>query len=167
MTESARGFLHGLSNLTISNIERAVALLWWHSRLDHGAARTPKQLVDEIVDVGYPQQNVTRLTKSLEADSRTSKAADGGFRIRISARSDLDAKYEALTGPRPAPKSDAVLPTNMFDGTRGYIEKVVYQLNASYSFSLFDCCSVMCRRLLETLIIEIYEAAGRANELLS
>src|SRR6266704_1635586 len=75
----------------------AVALLWWHSRLDHGAARTPKQLVDEIVDVGYPQQNVTRLTKSLEADSRTSKAADGGFRIRISARSDLDAKYEALT----------------------------------------------------------------------
>jgi hypothetical protein len=50
-------------------------------------------------------------------------------------------------------------------GTRQYIERVVLQLNASYDAGLFDCCAVMCRRLLETLIIEVYEAVGRAEEL--
>src|SRR5206468_1835173 len=49
--------------------------------------------------------------------------------------------------------------------TRQYLERVVLQLNASYDTGLFDCCAVMCRRLLETLIIEVYEAAGRADEL--
>jgi hypothetical protein len=42
---------------------------------------------------------------------------------------------------------------------------VVYQLNASGTFGLYDCCAVTCRRLFETLIIEVYEAAGRAVEL--
>jgi hypothetical protein len=57
------------------------------------------------------------------------------------------------------------LPTAMFKGTRGYIERVIYQLNVSYSYGLYDCCTVMCRRLFETLIIEVYEGAGRADEL--
>jgi hypothetical protein len=35
----------------------------------------------------------------------------------------------------------------------------------SYDAGLFDCCAVMCRRLLETLIIDFYEAVGRADEL--
>jgi hypothetical protein len=114
---------------------------------------------------GYPHQNVSRLTRKLEADSRTAKATGGGFRIRISARSALDTAYTKYVGPRPAPETDAVLPNNMFKGTRGYLERVIYQLNASYSFALYDCCAVMCRRLFETLIIEVYETAGRTDEL--
>ena len=56
-----------------------------------------------------------------------------------------------------------MLPIDLFDGTRGYIEKVVLQINASFDASLYDCCAVMCRRLLETLIIECYEANGQAE----
>jgi hypothetical protein len=42
---------------------------------------------------------------------------------------------------------------------------VVEQINKSYDIELWDCCAVMCRRLLETLIIEVYEKLGRANEI--
>ena len=38
------------------------------------------------------------------------------------------------------------------------MEKVLSQINGSYDCALFDCTAVMCRRLLETLIIEAYEA---------
>ena len=62
-------------------------------------------------------------------------------------------------------QSNAVLPLDLFAGTRTYIVKVVAQINRSYEESLFDCCAVMCRRLLETLIIEVYEAKGWADEL--
>ncbi len=162
---TSKDFLHAVKDLPLSNLDRAVALLWWHSQGDHGISKTPKEIGAEIVDAGYPQQNITRLTGQLEGDPRTTKAVGGGFRIRISARSALDTEYAKYVGPRPAPESDAVLPTVMFKGTRGYIERVIYQLNVSYTYGLYDCCTVMCRRLFETLIIEVYEAVGRAGEL--
>ena len=61
--------------------------------------------------------------------------------------------------------SDSVLPRELFDGTRGYIEKVVSQINGSYDHGWYDCCAVMCRRLAETLIIEGYEEQGRSDEI--
>jgi hypothetical protein len=43
-------------------------------------------------------------------------------------------------------------------GTRGYLEKIVHQINGSYSNGWYDACAVMVRRLVETLIIEVFEA---------
>ena len=136
MAGTAKDFLHAVKDLDMTNVERAVALLWWHSQGDHGVSKTSKELIDEIADAGYPRQNTTRLTRELGSDPRTALAVGGGFRVLISARSLLDEKYRPYTGPQPAPATDSVLPRSMFDGTRGYIERVVYQLNASYTLEL-------------------------------
>ena len=64
-----------------------------------------------------------------------------------------------------APIDQPVLPHSLFTGTRGYIEKVVYQINRSYSSACFDACAVMIRRLIETLIIEAFEYQGRSNRI--
>jgi hypothetical protein len=61
-------------------------------------------------------------------------------------------------GTRPA--NEFILPHAMVRGTRGYIEKVVYQINGCYEKGWFDGCAVMMRRLIETLIIECYEKYG-------
>lgn len=58
------------------------------------------------------------------------------------------------------PQNQHVLPHAMVSGTRGYIEKVVFQINGSYEKGWFDSCAVMMRRLVETLIIECFEADG-------
>lgn len=58
-------------------------------------------------------------------------------------------------GTRPA--NEFILPFAMVRGTRGYIEKVVNQINGCYEKGWFDGCAVMMRRLLETLIIECFE----------
>jgi len=50
-----------------------------------------------------------------------------------------------------------VIPFSIVRNTRGYIEKVVNQVNGCYEKGWFDACAVMIRRLLETLIIEVYE----------
>ena len=62
-----------------------------------------------------------------------------------------------------APIDQPVLPHSLFRETRGYIEKVVYQVNRSYSSTCFDACAVMIRRLIEILIIEAFEHHGRSN----
>ncbi len=53
--------------------------------------------------------------------------------------------------------SQQVLPRSLFSGTRGYIEKIVNQINGAYEKGWFDACAVMIRRLIETLIIECFE----------
>jgi hypothetical protein len=50
-----------------------------------------------------------------------------------------------------------VLSQSLFNSTRGYLEKIVYQINSSYENTCYDACSVMIRRLVEILIIEAYE----------
>ena len=63
------------------------------------------------------------------------------------------------------PNSQGVLPHACVSGTRGYIERVVFQINGCYEKGWFDGCAVMMRRLLETLIIECFEAAGIASKI--
>ena len=53
--------------------------------------------------------------------------------------------------------SQQVLPKSLFSNSRGYLEKVVNQINGCYEKGWFDACAVMIRRLIETLIIECFE----------
>jgi len=63
------------------------------------------------------------------------------------------------------PNSQSILPRALVTRTRGYIERVVDQINGCYEKGWFDGCAVMMRRLLETLIIESFEAHNLALEI--
>ena len=65
------------------------------------------------------------------------------------------------------PDSEQVLPISLFLNTRGYLERVVNQINGCYEDGWFDACAVMIRRLVETLIIESFEHYGIANQIQS
>ena len=158
-------FLRSIAEQKLSVNERAVALLWWYGLDNPSTARSARDLAVDLESAGFGQQNPTRLRASLERDKRTAKTRDGDFYVRSTARPALDNEYLALLSSRPVQRSNSILPLEMVVGTRQYIERVVLQLNASYDAALYDCCAVMCRRLLETLIIETYEAHGRADEL--
>lgn len=64
-----------------------------------------------------------------------------------------------------ASDANAVVPSILFKGTRGYLVKIANQANGAYSQGWFDASAVMIRRLLETLIIEAFEKHGRAAEI--
>ena len=55
-------------------------------------------------------------------------------------------------------KCQNVLPLSVVKDTRGYIEKVVNQINATYESNAYDASAVMIRKLVETLIIETFES---------
>ena len=64
-----------------------------------------------------------------------------------------------------APESEQVLSGSILRGTRGYLEKVLAQVNGCYERGWYDACAVMIRRLLETLIIEAFEKHGLAAQI--
>lgn len=61
--------------------------------------------------------------------------------------------------------SQQVIPKSLGTNTRGYIEKILNQINGCYEKGWFDACAVMIRRLVETLIIECFEAHNLANRI--
>ena len=55
-------------------------------------------------------------------------------------------------------KSEAIVFKPLIRNTRAYIEKIANQINGCYEMGWYDACAVMIRRLIETLIIEVFEA---------
>jgi hypothetical protein len=160
---TAQEFLEQAMEHTTNAVDRSVAMLWWAGRGDPRVGMTAKQIAAEFEHAGHSKQNASRLNAQLRRDRRTVKDGNGGWRLAPQPRRDLDGTLGALV-PRPKPlaNTDSVLPKDLFSKTRGYIERVVEQMNKSYDVGLYDCCAVMCRRLLETLIIEVYEHSGQS-----
>lgn len=160
-------FLLSLEHSALKTMDKAIALLWWMGREDPNVGATARQLCEIIERNGYPQQNASRLDSQLE--TRRSLVGKVGktsiWRVHPRGRVKLDELYGEHTLPKPPKATDSVLARSLFEDTRGYIEKVVRQINGSYDAELYDCCAVMCRRLLETLIIETYEHAGRSSDI--
>jgi hypothetical protein len=79
---------------------------------------------------------------------------------------DLDIRRE-LGPPEEGRYSDTqlVVPRSIVRGTRGYIERVVNQVNGCYENGWNDACAVMVRRLIETLIIEAFEKNSIAHKI--
>lgn len=72
--------------------------------------------------------------------------------IDVDVRRELGPPDEGLLAD-----TQLVVPRSIVRGTRGYIEKVANQANGCYEKGWYDACAVMVRRLIETLIIEVYE----------
>ncbi|MGA7242403.1 MAG: hypothetical protein WBX19_04430 [Terracidiphilus sp.] len=158
-------FLKCIEEKQLKILDLALALLWWVGRDDPSKGIGAAVICSELESAGYPKQNTSRLTTGLKKHPGTSKAGKSEWRLHPRARRSLDAEYAFALKPKPLAQSDSVLPTDLFRGTRDYIERVIQQINRSYDAELWDCSAVMCRRLLETLIIETYEKAGRAGEI--
>ncbi len=81
-------------------------------------------------------------------------------RALVLAKAIDDAAPDSLLPPSEvvAPRQQPVVPHSLFRNTRGYIEKIAFQINGAYEAACYDACAVMVRRLIEVLIIESFEA---------
>jgi hypothetical protein len=164
MQSALQDFLAALVSERLSAPERVVAAIWFHGTTGSNGEGSLREILAEIEQAGYGQQNATRIAHSLSRDQRLVKGKSG-FRIRATSKPDLDGRFLAFLAQRPIPVSSSVVPMELFRGRWSYVERVVIQLNASYDGSLYDCSAVMCRRLIETLMIEVFEMLGRAAEI--
>jgi hypothetical protein len=57
------------------------------------------------------------------------------------------------------------LPEAVWRNTPRHIEEICRQLNGCYKHAYLDGAAVLIRRLMETLVIEVYEVLGREKEI--
>ena len=73
------------------------------------------------------------------------------------------AKVTSSTAPPPVNSNvPDMISLEVVNNTRDYIQKVAHEVNVCYRYQCFNASAAMVRRLVETLIIEIYETNGQA-----
>lgn len=164
--QSRGEFLKALTGLGLKHSGRAIALLWYYRETQEYEERTASELANDLRDDGFPKPNASRL----HDEFRRSRYVVRGRRARtyqIDARrlEELNDRYQEFLGLKRVAVSDTVLPSAWFSGTRPYLERLVHQINGSYQYGFYDGCAPLCRRLMESLLIEIYIQQNRHHEI--
>jgi len=61
--------------------------------------------------------------------------------------------------------SNNLFPLSIFDNTRGYIVAFAKEASCAYDYSLYNSCFFMVRKIIEVLIIELFERHGIENKI--
>jgi hypothetical protein len=156
-------FATRLAELNLIEVEIAVALLWFKDHAEPGAEASFGALATMMHSAALVSGvNRSRLDRNLQRHADTVRgSAKGTYRIRLASRKDLDKRYLPLLGGPTAEVVYAYLPAAQIKGTRRYLERIAWQLNGCYEQGFYDGCAVLCRRLIETLLIECFEHSGR------
>lgn len=159
-------FCQRLEKLSLSIPQTALALLWFHDEKDPDVRMSAGELARIIHRTGLGNPHSTKLTKALRKSGLVLYNGSG-FNLKSLSRPKIRSWLEPILGATQ-PQVDqelGFLPQQVWNKTRGYIEKVAEQLNGCFQFGFYDGASVLVRRLIETLIIEAFEAQQREGDL--
>lgn len=159
-------FCKSIGRLTLTNAQKAVAILWFWDQEEAGIEKKSRELAKEIREHHIGNPDPGQLSKSIKATKCVYTRA-GLFRLREDKKDEIRSWInDALVGmPETVPFDELFLTEEVYKSTRKYINQVCIQLNGSYFKGYFDCAAVMIRRLVETLIIESFEKENRGNEI--
>ena len=145
----------GFSDL--SETERACHLAFFFLKTKAVQTFKAQTAAKWLVNIGGASPNVSRLDQNLRSSSRTVKAGDG-FRLTGEFIRELERSFPELSEKSQEVIDDGtILPPIDYENTRGYIENLAKQINASYEQNIFDGCAVLMRRLVEVLLILSYQ----------
>lgn len=159
-------FAKEIAKLTLTHEERAIAMLWFYRETQAFDERSVSELAADLHEEGFPKPNVTRLASSLRRAKFTVVGKRKGT-LQLDARriDELYRRYHKLLNIPEVDVRGDFLPPEWTASTRKYLEQLVKQINGTYEIGFYDACATLCRRLMESLIIECYIRAGRTQDI--
>ncbi|MDM9385395.1 hypothetical protein QUB80_32595 [Chlorogloeopsis sp. ULAP01] len=147
-----------LNQLELSNAQRALAILWFHDCQNPGICMKASTLARTIYTAGLGNPNPTQLEEAIAKIKLTLKSK-AGFKLKPTERDTIKGwLIPILEGvAADVDLEHSYLPEAIWKNTRGYIEKIAFQVNGCFQYGFYDGASVLLRRLVETLLIECYE----------
>lgn len=104
-----------------------------------------------------PYSNISAFLSKAKNEKRLVKCRNGGYQLARRVSEDIAANVNETIVKTP---SNDLFPQELFLNTRSYLEKTAREASLCYDLQLYSACLVMIRRLLESLIIEIFERYG-------
>jgi hypothetical protein len=126
----------------------------------HAALRALVAAIDGF-DVTSLEKYISTVT-SVTAD--TAQRDEARKQLRLILETTVLPLLGKLTSPA-APAAEMVLPSSVLAQAPTYLQRTLLQANGCYEQRWFDACSVMIRKLVENLIIDVYEKHGKHEEI--
>ena len=104
------------------------------------------------------------VSKIKRVDSAQTARAAAARDLRLLCQSEIIPHVRSAS-PSAIPNNEHILPMDVVTGTRGYLESYIRQANGCYEHQWYDACSVMIRKFVEVLLIEMFEAHGNAADI--
>lgn len=147
-----------LNQIELSNAERALAILWFHDSKAPNVQMTASELARIIYKTGPGNPNSTQLGEAI-AKIKLALKGKSGFHLKPTARNTIREWLKSILESSPADVDleHGFLPEAIWKNTRGYVEKITFQVNGCFQYGFYDGTSVLLRRLVETLLLECYE----------
>jgi len=144
----------------------ATTFIWYHNTFLNSDI-TISEINNYFVENALPKYNQTYLKEDLRTSKNITKGERANSYKPVRKYIDeLNEKFEfALIKSEEIQTDDIILPDNLLHSTRGYIENLGKQINASYNNNIFDGCAVLMRRLLEILLIHSFETTNKIVEI--
>ena len=162
--------LKKLTQLLIQNkvpkIDIATAYVWYHFNINESEISL-QEINEYFVDNALPKYNQTYLKEDLRKNKNVTKGNSlNTYKPVRKYQDDMESLYPfVVTKSEEVVTDDSILPDSLLQNTRGYIENIGKQINASYNNNVFDGCAVLMRRLLEILLIHSYDECNKLNEI--
>lgn len=145
----------------VDGLEEALQFDRESFREDHPDFRWLRDQLINIISGEAPafrQRSAKRKGKEKASKSRK------GSKAAKPAQAAAEAKPQATPAAAAYP-TDSFLPASIFEAQKAYLKRLVPQINGCWSSGYHEACAVMARRMIETMIIELYYQRGWMNEL--
>lgn len=141
-------------------------LAFFHHKTGGQVEFTKDDIVKWFDELHLSIPNLSRLFSTIRTSSAFIRGkSDSSFRLHAVELDELQAQYPGLhSGSEEVVSDETVLPRKLYEGTRGFIESLSKQINASYEYNIYDGCAVLMRRLLEVLLILSCEHNNQEGE---
>jgi|SRR5690625_2313151 len=153
--------------LTCTEIEKVKLLCYFHLKKNKVLEFHLKDVSNWFNELNLSTPNTSRLkSKILSSRFFIRGSKENTYKLNLMTIKEMDKSYPEMDIKSEEIVSVSnVIPENIYVNTRGYVENLAKQINASYDNNIFDGCAVLMRRLLEILLILTYEHLNISEEI--
>lgn len=144
-------------------VDQAVMICYYHYKETGESQFEPKGIQVLFSDFGFNTINVTRVKKALleKHKMRTIKGMHSTIEFVPMVLQELESQYASLwNDTEKIESSSELIDESKFCGKLGYLDKIIKQINHTYSHNCYDACAVLMRRLFEILLVLTYQNTG-------
>lgn len=123
-------------------------------------------VLNTLKEIGCPISNTSRLKKNMAKSKDFKKFNEVDYLLTPPVKSKLYKEYSnILYNAEEVESCSEVLDENLFLGKRGFLDKLIKQINNCYRNNCYDACAVLMRRTFEIVLILSYENLGIQHEI--
>jgi hypothetical protein len=150
--------------------EQAKYICYYQYKENGVASFSMSDISQWFIDFGYNQINVSRLKNNLIKGknksfvvSRTNKESLEFIPIQLE---NLSQELASLWNDTETVESNSeLLDESKFCGKRGYLDKLIKQINHTYKNNCYDACAVLLRRVFEIVLVLSFQKNGIESEI--